>query len=110
MKNKTTFTKDDLRGFILLFCANANFEVSQLEYEYIEPRIGTSNFKNLYMEILRRNDYQIITEIQSSIQKINFTKEDVETLLDEIKNMFRIDTSNYNQKRNVFRGLKRILL
>lgn len=105
----STFSKEDLRGIILLFCANANFRVSQLEFEYIDSRITGSNSKQLYKEISECNDFQIINKIHSLSKKLKFSQEDKEALYTEITEMFKIDTSKYNLKLNIFRGLKRLL-
>lgn len=109
MKLNNTFSKDDLRGFILLFCASADFKVSQLEFEYIESKIGASSCNNLYKEMCESNDYQIINKILHYKKALNFSNEDKNTLFGEVCEMFRTDSSKYNLKHNFFRGLKRIL-
>ena len=108
-KYNSTFSKDDLRIFVLLYCANADYEVSQSEFEYIKPKIGSVNLNKLYKELCISNDYQIINKIQYSIKKLNYSKEDKEILYKEIREMFKSDASNYILKLNLFRGLKRIL-
>jgi hypothetical protein len=107
--NETIGSKEELRVFALLYCANADFEISHYEFEFIESGIGNLELKKLFEVFCVSNDYQIINKIRSSVKKLNYTKEDRETLFEDISEMFRLDTSGSILKLNLFRGLKRIL-
>jgi len=109
MINENICSKDEIRVLTLLYCANADFEITHSEFEFIEAGIRTKNLNKLFEKFCTSNDYQIISKIQSSIKKLNYSKEDKEILFEEISNMFRLDSSNYILKLNLFRGLKRIL-
>ena len=50
------WTKEELKIYILIYCANADFSESKLETEYIKSKIQTSNFDKIHAEFENDND------------------------------------------------------
>lgn len=107
--NETIGSKEELRVLTLLYCANADFKITHSEIDFIESGIETRDLKKLVEVFCVSNDYQIIKKIQSSIKKLNYSKEEKESLLKDVREMFKLDANHCILKLNLFRGLKRII-
>ena len=65
----TNWTKDDLRTYLLIYCANADFSISEKELTLIKSRIEKSDFDKIKAEFEEDNDYQSKNgEIQSALE------------------------------------------
>lgn len=106
--NENINSKEELSVFILLYCANADFKVTRSEFKYINSKIDKLDFYRLSEIFNAYNDYQIINKIQSSFKKLNYSKEDKEYLLKEIRELINLESTSCFLKLIFFRGLKRL--
>ena len=109
MENQTIWTKEDLKIYTLIYCAQADFHETKIELDFIKSKLNKSNFEALHKEFEKDNDYQSIQKIQSSIKNLNFTAEDKDTLIQDIKNLFESDDSYDILEKNLLFGLKKII-
>jgi len=103
----SNWTKEELKAYILIYCANADFSESKLEIDYIKSKIHTGIFENIHTEFEKDNDYQSIQKIQTAIKEHNLT--DNETLIGEIMELFLIDDNYDLLEQNLYIGLRHIL-
>ncbi len=108
-ETKTNWTNEELKIYILIYCANADFYESTFEIDFIKSKIRTSNFEKIYQEFKEDNDYQSIRKIQLSIKNQGYTDSDMDTLFKEIKELFLSDNKYDLLEKNLNRGLSRIL-
>ncbi|MDD7887325.1 hypothetical protein [Flavivirga sp. 57AJ16] len=108
-KVKTNWTKEELKVYTLIYCANADFYESKFEMDFIKSKIRTSNFGEIYDEFKKDNDYQSIKKIQLLIEEHGYTNDDMNALFEEIKDLFLSDDKYHILEKNLNRGLKRIL-
>ncbi|MFT4663065.1 MAG: hypothetical protein ACI8XB_003358 [Patiriisocius sp.] len=108
-ENTTNWTKEELKVYILIYCANADFTESKFEINYIKSKIETSSFDKIHAEFENDNDYSSIQKIQSSMEQHNYNNEETDSLLAEIKELFLSDSEFDALEQNLFRGLKHIL-
>ena len=101
------WTKDDLRMYLLIYCANADFVESPEEMEYIKSKIGHSDFAKMHAEFEKDNDYQSIQKIQKAYEALDYASHD--DLLDEIREFFKSDGEFDTLERNLMLYLKRVL-
>ncbi|NMH88798.1 hypothetical protein [Flavivirga algicola] len=106
---KTNWTNEELKIYILIYCANANFSESKFEIDFIKSKIETSNFEKIHQEFKEDNDYQSIQKIQLSIKNQGYTNGDLGILFKEIKELFLSDKKYDVLEKNLNRGLSRIL-
>ena len=106
---ETNWTKEDLKIYILIFCANADLSESKFEIDFIKSKIQTSDFEKLDKEFLEDNDYQSIQKIQSSIDEHGLSQDEIYSLFSEMKELFLKDNKYDILEKNLFRGLNRIL-
>ncbi len=110
MSNETpNWTKEELRAYVLIYSANADFTETRIEKNAIQARIENVDFDKIHIEFDRDNDYQSIQKIQTSMEKHGFTKAEKDELFTEIKEVFKSDGAIDILEENLFRGLKHIL-
>ena len=105
----TQWSRDDLKAYILLYCANADFVETEEETSYIKSKISDHGFENIHDEFIGDNDYQGLQKIRSTLDRFKFTKDEVAVLLSEIKELFLSDGSFDTLERNLFMRLNQFL-
>lgn len=105
----TTWTHEELKGYILLYCAHADFNVSKEEKEYIKSRVGDKKFEKIRKEFENDNDYQQIQKIHTTIERFNYSKEEIDEAFRSIKQLFLVDGEMDILEQNIYRGLKQLL-
>lgn len=103
----TNWTKDDLRMYLLIYCANADFVESPKELEYIKTKVSHSNFAKMHAEFEKDNDYQSIQKIQAAYEALNYDSPD--SLIDEAREFFKSDGDFDVLERNLMLSLRHIL-
>ena len=106
---KTNWTKEDLKIYLLIYCANADFSESKQEINFIKEKIKNSNFEKIRNEFEKDNEYQSIQKIQSTIKELEYSKVAINSLFEEVKELFISDDNFNTQEQNLFRGLNKIL-
>lgn len=110
MENFTTnWTQEELKCYMLLYCANANFNVTKEEEEYIKLRVEAEKYKNILKEFEEDNDYQHIQKINTTIERLNYSKEEIDEIFQSIKKLFLSDGEMDILEQNIYRGLKHLL-
>ena len=105
----TNWTKEDFIIYTLIYCANADYVEEKLELDFIKTKINTSNLENLKAEFSEDNDYASIEKIYDYIKLHNYTQEDKQKLLEDIKALFMSDGNYDTLEYNMMLGLKKIL-
>ncbi len=103
----TNWTYDELKAYLLIYCANADFTESKVETDVIKSKI-LSDFDKIHKEFKKDNDYQSIQKIQSTIVRLGYTENEKDSLLEEIKEIFLSDEKYDILEQNLFKGLKHI--
>ena len=109
-KFDTTMSKEELKAYILIYCANADFVISQIETDFIKSKVNVENFERIESELNTSNDYQSIQKILSSIERHDYSKDEKEILFKEIKELFLSDGKYNILEQNLFRGLNHLLI
>ena len=104
----TNWTEDELKSYVLIYCANADFTESKVEIDFIKSKILSSNFEKIHKEFEKDNDYQSIQKIQSTIERLGFSSAQKNDLLAEIKEVFLSDDKYDTLEKNLLRALSHI--
>ncbi len=107
--NHLIWTREELKTYVLIFCANANFSESKDEKRFIKEKVGKEEYQKMHAEFEKNNDYVSIQKIQAAIEHNNYTQKDKDELFGEIKAMFVQDGETDILEANIFRGLHHIL-
>ncbi len=106
---ETNWSKDELKAYILMYCSQADFVVSKQETDYIKSKIKIDHFEKIQFEVTKSSDYESIQKMLYSMEKHGYSKDEKETLFNEIKELFLSDGSYEILEKNLFNGLSRIL-
>lgn len=105
----TNWSHEELKAYMLLYCANADFNVSKEEKEYIKSRVGVEKYRKIHKEFEADNDYQRIQKIDAAIQRFDYSKEEIDEAFQSIKVLFLADGEMDILEQNILRGLKHLL-
>ncbi len=105
----TQWTRTELKAYILLFCAHADYTETKAESDLIRSKVGIEAFEKVHAAFDRDNDYQRIQTIRENIEALGYSKTDLEALYEEIKAVFFADGDFDILEQNLFRGLKHLL-
>ncbi len=110
MSNKhLIWTKEELKIYVLIYCANANYSESKDEKKFIKSRADTDEYIKMHAEFEKDNDFQSIQKIQTAMEHNNYSQEEKDELFGEVKAMFITDGEVDILEENIFRGLHHIL-
>lgn len=102
------WTRDELVAYILLFAANSDFKEDNKERNVILSKVDRRTFQDIHDEFDADNDYQGIKKIMVSLEQHNYTKDDIDMLLADIKILFFSDGEFNILERNMMKSLKRL--
>lgn len=105
----TDWTHQELKAYMLLYCAHADFIITPEEKEYIKSKVGSEKYKKIHREFEMDNDYQQIQKINSTIKRFQYSKEEIDEAFKSIKDLFLSDGEMDILELNIYRGLKHLL-
>ncbi|WP_296316548.1 hypothetical protein [Winogradskyella sp. UBA3174] len=103
------WTRDELVAYILLFAANSDFKEDPKEKEMILALVDKNTFQEIYDEFHTDNDYRSIKKITISLEQHNYSEDDIDVLLEDIKVLFYIDDDFSINEQIMFRFLEKLL-
>lgn len=105
----TNWNKKELEAFLLFYCANADFVETEEEKKLIHNKVSDEVYIKMHLEFTKDNDYQRIQKIIDSAERLQLSKEEINTLYSEIEELFYSD-GNYDMlEKELYIGLKRVL-
>ena len=104
-----TWTKNELIAYILLFAANSDYDESNTERNVIISKVDMNSFQKIHHEFENDNDYQSIQKIITGIKTHNYTQNDIDQLLADLKALFFADGEFDVLEKNMFLFLKKII-
>lgn len=107
--NTIDWTRDELVAYILLFAAHSDFKETASEKKVILSLVDKKTFQEIHDEFDMDNDYQSINKITISLEQHNYSKEDVDVLLEDIKVLFYSDDDFNINEQNMLRFLEKLL-
>lgn len=107
---ETNWTKAEFKAYLLAYCAQSDYIETEEEKDFILDLVSSDVYKSVHYELKRDNDYQSIQKIQYNIEKFNYSTNEIETLLSDIKNLFMADGNVDVLENNLFRALKKIIM
>lgn len=105
----TLWTRKELKAYLLLYCANANYIEKEEEIDMIRAKVQEEQFESLRKEYDGDNDYQSIQKIQATIKRLGYSQVQIDDLIQETKDLFQADGIYDQVEKMLFYGLKKIL-
>lgn len=109
MEKPSTWTKDELLTYILMYVANSNGDESIQETNYILTRVDMNVFIRVSAQFERDNDYQTIQNIIEGVKKHDYYRNDLVDLFADIKLMAFADGDYNPMEQMIYSHLKKIL-
>lgn len=110
MKDFTTnWNKQELKAYILLYCAYADFVENEYEKDHILSIVDKEVYKEMHKEFDADNDYQRIQKIQHSLEALDYSKKQIAKLEDKMMELFLSDGEYDLLEENMHRLIKRLL-
>ncbi len=103
------WTKEDLKVYVLIYCANADFNERKREDDFIKSHVNADNFDEIHREFERDNDFKSIQKIQAAMKELNYTDAERDDLFQDAQAMFHLDREPDILEDNIIRGLKHLL-
>lgn len=105
----TSWNKQELSAYVLLYCANANFSKAEEETDMIRSKVDPDRYKSIHKEFNNDNDYQSISKIKVAVDRLGYSEAQIDGLIDEIKTLFLADGTFDQSEKTLFFGLKKLL-
>jgi uncharacterized protein YjcR len=108
-ENKNNWNAHEFRVYLMLFAANADFELTLEEKELIVSKASKAEYLHIHKVFEKDNDYERINCILSFREQYFSSEKAVEKLTKEIYELLEADgKSNVNEK-NLMMGLTKLL-
>ncbi len=109
MELKTEWTKEEFIAYLLLYAAKADQIITKEELDIVHSKVNNESYEKIKAEIEQDNDYQSSQKILFNIEQFNFSKNDIETLMKEIKTLFLSDGKYDILEKNMYLALSHLL-
>jgi len=105
----TGWTKEELKIYTLIYCANADYFESRLEIQYIKSKVKQSDFDKIYAEFKSDDDFTSKQKINNSVERLGYTNQEKDLLFDEMRELFLSDGKYHSLEQNLHRALNNII-
>ncbi len=106
---KESWTKLELKTYILLLCANADSVRSKAEIKLIKSKIDSKTFKKINKEFSRDTEKKRFKKIDDNVQLHDYSNNELKELRMEMHEIFNSDKDFGMMERNLDRILDNIL-
>lgn len=103
------WTQNELKAYILLYAAQTHYHETSKDREKIISLVSADIYNKIHKELDKDNDFQSIEKILCNIKKFNYTKNDIEMLINEIKDLFISEGEFDRLEEYLLIVLKRVL-
>ena len=93
----------------MIWSANADFIQHTDETDLILSKINHETYKTTKKEFHRDNDQQSIDKICESLERLDYSKGEINQVFEDMKELFMADGDFSSLEDNLSRGLKQIL-
>ncbi|WP_405604839.1 hypothetical protein [Polaribacter sp. Asnod1-A03] len=106
---KLDWTKKEFEAYVLLYAAHCNYFESKEEQDYILSKVDKITFNKIHIEVVVDSDENNLNKIQQYIIENEFSQQEKDDLIKDIKNVFFADGSVDVVEKKVFAILKKII-
>ena len=105
---ETSWTKEELKTYVLIYCAHADFHESKVEMNFIYSKHPLGHFDAIHKEFEGDNDFISIQKITNTLERLKILDSEKENLKSEIKEIFMADGVFDRQEENLMRALNHL--
>ena len=107
-KINISWNKEEFNAYVLIYAAQSNFVETNEEKEFIESRFNKTFLQNIYQEIQDDNDYEKIQKIMAYVKQHQYSKEDLNNILNDIKAIYLCDGNFDSIEQAIYYCIKKI--
>jgi hypothetical protein len=105
----TSWSKEELKVYLLIYCANADFHETEVETDFIKSKTTVASFDQLHHEFNKDSDFQRIQKIRLTVKRHEYSREQLDDLFEEIKEMFLMHEEYDLLEQNLLRELNHVV-
>ncbi|WP_298496617.1 sulfurtransferase [uncultured Algibacter sp.] len=109
MEKPSTWTKEELLAYILMYVSHADLGESRKEKDYILSRVDKAIYNRVNQQFEKDNDYQSIQNIIEAVKSHNYYRNDLADLFADIKLMAFVDGDYDPMEQMIYSHLKKML-
>ncbi len=111
MKNfETNWTKDEMRVYLLIYSANADFVELKDEVKFIKSSTLNSTYNKMHKEFDNDSDFDSIQKLRNTLERFNYGEDKIGELFKEMVELFQED-GDFSEQEDIFmKGIKRVLM
>lgn len=104
----SNWTRPEFKAYLMSYAAQANFFESEEEKEEIIRLFSGETYKRVHKELEKDNDYQSLQKIMYNIEKFQYSKDDLDKLVADIRHLFDADGTKDILEENMLFALKKL--
>ena len=102
----SNWTKEEFKAYLLLYAAFADHVETEDEKAFILSRVDNVTYENIHKEFDADNDYRSIQKLLQAAKKYNYSINDIELLMEDIKALFMHDGIYTSYEHNLLTTLR----
>ena len=103
------WTKKEFEAYVLLYAAHCNHIEDIEEQRFIRSKVDEKTFHRIHTEVVVDSDEINLNKIQQYVSDNDFSENEKEQLLRDVKNVFFADGSVDFLEKKVYNILKKII-
>jgi len=105
----TNWNKKELKAYILIYCAHADFIENMYEKESILLIVDKDIYNKMHKEFDADTDFQRIQKIQYTIDTLKYSKKQMDNLREDVLELFLSDGKFNLLEENMHREINKLL-
>jgi len=111
MKNfETNWTKDEMRVYLLIFSANADFVELKDEVKFIKSSTLNSTYSKMHKEFENDSDFNSIQKLRNTLDRFNYGEDKIGELFKEMIALFQADGDYSVLEKNFMNGIEKVFM
>ena len=109
MGNYIKWSEEEFKAYLCLYAADSNFEYHVEEKKLIESKFSSEIIDKIKEETDDLNDHQRSHIIVDYVKSKNYTQDQIDELLQEMKEVYLSDGSFDQYEQSIYNMLKKII-
>ena len=109
MAKYNDWTENEFRAYLFLYAADSNFEYHAAEKSFIESKFDSEILKKIKEQTDDLNDYQRSQIITEYIKINDYSQEQLDDMLKQLKEVYQVDGKFDQYEQSIFNMLTKIM-
>lgn len=109
IRTQKIWSEEELRAYLLLYAANADFIFKAEERSFIHQRVEGAVLEKMTVELMKDNGYRQVQKILNTLDQLQYSNQQINQLLDDMEAVFRCDDEYTILEQNAYYSMKRLL-